>query len=49
MTALAREEMGHFQMVRNRILQRGLVLGRERKDAYVNQLNQFFLKGATRN
>ena len=35
MTALAREEMGHFQMVHNRIMQRGLVLGRERKDAYV--------------
>ena len=48
MTALAREEMGHFQMVHNRILQRGLVLGRERKDAYVNQLNQFFPKGGNR-
>ena len=48
MTALAREEMGHFQMVHNRILQRGLVLGRERKDAYVNQLNQFFPKGGDR-
>ena len=47
-TALAREEMGHFQMVHNRILQRGLVLGRERKDAYVNQLNQFFPKGGDR-
>lgn len=48
MTALAREEMGHFQMVHNRILQRGLILGRERKDAYVNQLNQFFPKGGDR-
>jgi len=48
MTALAREEMGHFQMVHNRIIQRGLVLGRERKDAYVNQLNQFFPKGGDR-
>ena len=48
MTVLAREEMGHFQMVHNRILQRGLVLGRERKDAYVNQLNQFFPKGGDR-
>jgi tRNA-(ms[2]io[6]A)-hydroxylase len=48
MTALAREEMGHFQMVHNRILQRGLGLGRERKDAYVNQLNQFFPKGGDR-
>ena len=48
MTALAREEMGHFQMVHKRILQRGLVLGRERKDAYVNQLNQYFPKGGSR-
>ena len=48
MTALAREEMGHFQMVHNRILQRGFVLGRERKDVYVNQLNQFFPKGGDR-
>lgn len=48
MTALAREEMGHFQMVHNRIMQRGLVLGRERKDAYVGQLNTFFPKGGDR-
>ncbi|MAZ96850.1 MAG: tRNA 2-methylthio-N6-isopentenyl adenosine(37) hydroxylase MiaE [Flavobacteriales bacterium] len=48
MTALAREEMGHFQMVHNRIRQRGLVLGRERKDVYVNKLNQFFPKGGSR-
>ena len=48
MTALAREEMGHFQMVHNRIMQRGLVLGRERKDAYVVQLSTFFPKGGDR-
>ena len=48
MTALAREEMGHFQMVHNRILQRGLVLGRERKDAYVHELNSYFPKGGDR-
>ena len=48
MTALAREEMGHFQMVHNRIMQRGLVLGRERKDAYVGQLKTFFPKGGDR-
>lgn len=48
MTALAREEMGHFQMVHNRIMDRGLVLGRERKDAYVGQLNTFFPKGGDR-
>lgn len=48
MTALAREEMGHFQMVHNRIMERGLVLGRERKDAYVGQLGTFFPKGGDR-
>ncbi|MGB2413133.1 MAG: tRNA-(ms[2]io[6]A)-hydroxylase [Schleiferiaceae bacterium] len=48
MTALAREEMGHFQMVHNRIMQRGLVLGRERKDAYVGRLSTFFPKGGDR-
>ncbi len=48
MTALAREEMGHFQMVHNRIMQRGLTLGRERKDAYVGELSTFFPKGGDR-
>ena len=48
MTALAREEMGHFQMVHNRIMARGLTLGRERKDAYVNRLSTFFPKGGDR-
>ena len=32
----------------DRIMQRGLVLGRERKDAYVGQLNAFFPKGGDR-
>jgi len=44
MSALSREEMGHFQMVHNRIQQRGLQLGRERKDEYVARINQFFPK-----
>lgn len=48
MTALAREEMGHFQMVHNRITARGFTLGRERKDAYVNRLSTFFPKGGDR-
>ena len=48
MAALAREEMEHFQMVHEKILQRGLVLGRERKDPYVNDLMQFFKKGTSR-
>ena len=48
MTALAREEMGHFNMVHEKILARGWVLGRERKDEYVLQLIQFFPKGGSR-
>lgn len=48
MTALAREEMGHFKMVHNRILERGLTLGRDRKDLYVLELMKFFPKGGSR-
>lgn len=48
MTALAREEMGHFKMVHDRILQRGLTLGRDRKDEYVLKLITFFPKGGSR-
>ena len=44
MAALAREEMSHFEMVHKRIVERGLVLGRERKDAYVQAVSQFFPK-----
>ncbi|MDX1427882.1 MAG: tRNA isopentenyl-2-thiomethyl-A-37 hydroxylase MiaE, partial [Salegentibacter mishustinae] len=38
MIALSREEMGHFKMVHEQLLKRGYVLGRDRKDEYVNQL-----------
>ena len=36
--ALAKEEIEHFDMVHNIIIKRGLKLGRERKDDYVNEL-----------
>lgn len=49
MAALAREEMSHFEMVHKRILERGYELGRERKDAYVGRINQFFPKTGDRN
>lgn len=49
MAALAREEMSHFEMVHKRILDRGLTLGRERKDEYVARINQFFPKTGDRN
>lgn len=48
MSLLAQEEMSHFKMVHDRIVERGLVLGRERKDAYVNDLMKFFPKGGSR-
>lgn len=48
MIALSREEMGHFKMVHDRIIARGQVLGRDRKDDYVIQLLKFFPKGGSR-
>jgi len=48
MTALVREEMGHFKMVHDLIIARGQVLGRDRKDAYVLALLGFFPKGGSR-
>lgn len=48
MIALAREEMGHFKMVHDRILARGKTLGKYRKDDYVVALMTFFPKGGTR-
>ncbi len=41
MSDLAQEEMGHFRMVFREIQKRGYVLGRERKDSYVNELVKF--------
>ncbi len=49
MIELAQEEMQHFQMVHKRILDRGWVLGKERKDHYVNELYTFVRKGHKRN
>jgi len=45
MSALAQEEMEHFQRVHAIILQRGYQLGQERKDEYVNELLGFLKKG----
>ncbi len=42
MSALAQEEMEHFRMVHKRIVDRGLVLGRDRKDEYVAKIAKFF-------
>ena len=48
MTALAKEEMSHFKMVHDKIVARGWVLGRDRKDLYVNEIMGFFPKGGSR-
>ena len=48
MIALVEEEMSHFKMVHDIILERGFTLGRDRKDAYVSKLLQFFPKGGSR-
>ncbi|UNY98661.1 tRNA-(ms[2]io[6]A)-hydroxylase [Zhouia spongiae] len=48
MTALVKEEISHFKMVHDKIIARGWVLGRERKDEYVNRLMKFFPKGGSR-
>ncbi len=45
---VAREELQHFQMVHNKLLERGYVLGRERRDEYVNKLYDFMRKGGSR-
>lgn len=46
---IAKEEIEHFQLVHNIIKERGLTLGRERKDHYVNELLKFMKKDGSRN
>jgi len=48
MVALVKEEISHFKMVHDRILDNGWTLGRDRKDDYVLQLIKFFPKGGSR-
>jgi tRNA-(ms[2]io[6]A)-hydroxylase len=48
MADLVSEEIEHFKRVHQIILQRGFVLGRERKDNYVNELARFVIKGGGR-
>ena len=46
---IAKEEIEHFQRVHNIIKERGLTLGRERKDHYVNELFKYMRKDGSRN
>jgi len=48
MALLVQEEMDHFKRVHDIILARGFVLGRERKDNYVNELRKFIVIGGGR-
>ena len=48
MIDLVEEEMSHFKMVHDLILERGWILGRDRKDDYVIALLKFFPKGGSR-
>jgi tRNA-(ms[2]io[6]A)-hydroxylase len=45
MLSIAKEELSHFEMVHQKIKERGFVLGFERKDNYVNELYKFMRKG----
>ncbi|UKN00517.1 tRNA-(ms[2]io[6]A)-hydroxylase [Paracrocinitomix mangrovi] len=47
LTEIAMEELEHFKMVKDLMQARGLELGRERKDDYVNQLFKFCRKGGS--
>ena len=42
---LSKEELTHFEMVHQKIKDRGFKLGFERKDEYVNELYKFMRKG----
>ena len=42
------EEWGHFKMVLDQLKKRGLKLGKQRKDEYVNELMKFVKKGGNR-
>ncbi len=46
--SIAKEELLHFEMVHEKIKERGYVLGFERKDNYVNELYKFMRKGHKR-
>jgi tRNA 2-(methylsulfanyl)-N6-isopentenyladenosine37 hydroxylase len=46
--AIVKDEISHFEMVHEKIVARGNVLGKERKDDYVNQLYKFMKKDGSR-
>lgn len=48
MTELVQEEMSHFKMVFDILQEKGITMGRDRKDEYVVELMKFFPKGGSR-
>lgn len=47
MTEICQEEMTHFHMVHELIIAKGLTLGFERKDPYVNDLSEYLRRNKT--
>ncbi|NND94028.1 MAG: tRNA-(ms[2]io[6]A)-hydroxylase [Flavobacteriales bacterium] len=47
LTTIAQEEIEHFGMVHDKIQERGLELGAERKDEYVHDLSKYIKRGGT--
>jgi len=45
LSPIVTEEWGHFRMVLKELKKRNLILGKQRKDEYVNQLQDFVRKG----
>jgi len=48
LTPLVVEEWGHFKLVLEQLKKRGLKLGKQRRDIYVNELNKFIRHGGAR-
>jgi tRNA-(ms[2]io[6]A)-hydroxylase len=47
LTLIAREEIEHFEQVHQKIQERGLELGAERRDEYVRDLSRYIKRGGT--
>jgi tRNA-(ms[2]io[6]A)-hydroxylase len=48
LTPVVAEEWSHFERVLEELKKRGYALGRQRKDEYVEKLNEFIVKGGSR-
>lgn len=48
LSPIVTEEWGHFRMVLRELRQRHLILGKQRRDEYVNRLSNFVIKGGSK-